>query len=229
MVKRTLSSHTPAAKPATTPPVRASCAWLLAALERAYPQSSCALLHRNPFELLVATILSAQCTDKQVNRITPALFARYPDAHSLAAASLAEVERLVHSSGFFRAKARNIVAMSARLVEQHRGEVPADMAALVGLAGVARKTANVVMGTAFGRPAGVVVDTHVARLAGRLGLTSHTDPTRIERDLVAQVPRSRWTRFSLQLIDHGRQVCLARRPRCADCMLARRCPARHSA
>lgn len=227
MRKPSLSSHTrkdrQGARSASPPPSRAR---LLAAIERAHPQPQCALLHRSPFELLVATVLSAQSTDVQINRLTPALFARFPDPASLAAAPLAEVEALIFSSGFFRAKARNIVALAAQLIDRHGGQVPADMAALTALPGVARKTANVVLGTAFGRQEGVVVDTHVARLAGRLGLTAHTDPVKIERDLMAQVPRRRWTRLSLQLIDHGRQSCLARRPRCGDCQLAHVCPSR---
>ena len=212
-----------AATPAAAAPA-ADLRWLWRALDRTYPDATCALLHHNPFELLVATILSAQCTDVQVNRITPALFARFPTPRALAAAHPTEVEQLVFKSGFYRAKARNIIAMAGRLLAEHGGQVPADMAALTALPGVARKTANVVLGCAFGRQEGVVVDTHVRRLAGRLGLTPHDDPVKIEQDLMALVPRRRWTRLSLQLIEHGRQICDARRPRCAACPLARRCP-----
>ncbi|MDH5316631.1 MAG: endonuclease III, partial [Gemmatimonadota bacterium] len=187
---------------------------VLRRLKKAYPDATCALEHRTPFELLVATILSAQCTDVRVNMVTPALFAKYPTARSLAEADQADVEELIRSTGFFRNKARNLIGMAGALVERHGGEVPADMEALRVLPGVGRKTANVVLGNAFGMNVGVTVDTHVARLTKLLGLTRHTDPIKIERDLMDLVPRKDWTLVSHLLIWHGRQVCIARRPRC---------------
>jgi endonuclease-3 len=213
--------------PRTQEPVpspRAHAARVVRALERVYPAADCALEHCNPFELLVATILSAQCTDARVNTVTPALFARFPDAARLAAAPLSEVEELIHSTGFFRAKAKNLVAMSAQLVARHGGAVPDDHDALTALAGVGRKTASVVLGVAFGRAQGVVVDTHVKRLAYRLGLTKQKDPARIERDLMAAVLPKHWIGLSHRLILHGRSTCGARRPLCADCALRTLCP-----
>lgn len=194
------------------------------ALERLYPDSRCALEHLDPYQLLVATILSAQCTDVRVNMVTPALFQRYPDPASLARSVAAELEELIRSTGFFRSKAKNLRAMAARLVEQHGGAVPADLDALTALAGVGRKTANVVMGNAFDVASGVVVDTHVKRLAHRLGLTVSRDPKVIERDLIALVPRKHWVNLSHRLIEHGRKVCIARKPRCEACALAALCP-----
>lgn len=197
---------------------------VLRRLKKAYPDATCALEHRTPFELLVATILSAQCTDVRVNMVTPALFAKYPTARSLAEADQADVEELIRSTGFFRNKARNLIGMAGALVERHGGEVPADMEALRVLPGVGRKTANVVLGNAFGMNVGVTVDTHVARLTKLLGLTRHTDPIKIERDLMDLVPRKDWTLVSHLLIWHGRQVCIARRPRCDECVLRHGCP-----
>jgi endonuclease-3 len=197
---------------------------VLRRLKKAYPDATCALEHRTPFELLVATILSAQCTDVRVNMVTPALFATYPTARSLAEADQADVEELIRSTGFFRNKARNLIGMARALVERHGGEVPADMEALRVLPGVGRKTANVVLGNAFGMNVGVTVDTHVARLTKLLGLTRHTDPIKIERDLMDLVPRKDWTLVSHLLIWHGRQVCIARRPRCDECVLRHGCP-----
>ena len=194
------------------------------ALERLYPDSRCALDHRDPYQLLVATILSAQCTDVRVNMVTPALFRRYPDPASLARSVAAELEELIRSTGFFRSKAKNLRAMAASLVEEHGGAVPADLDALTALAGVGRKTANVVMGNAFNVASGVVVDTHVKRLAYRLGLTVSRDPKVIERDLIALVPRKHWVDLSHRLIEHGRKVCIARKPRCEACALATLCP-----
>lgn len=194
------------------------------ALARAYPEVHCALVHKNPYELLVATILSAQCTDARVNLTTPELFRRYPDAASLAAAPPAELERIIRSTGFFRAKARNLLAMAARIVERHQGEIPRALDDLVALGGVGRKTANVVLGTAYGIPSGVVVDTHVKRLSRRIGLTTSTTPERIEADLQALLPKSQWIDLSHRLIQHGRLVCLARRPRCESCSLEPICP-----
>lgn len=196
------------------------------ALAKLYPESHCALVYRDAYELLVATILSAQCTDVRVNLVTPALFARFPDARSLAEADQEEIEGLIHSAGFFRAKARNLIGMAKAVVALHGGEIPADLDALTALPGVGRKTAHVVLGNAFGIASGVVVDTHVKRLSYRLGLTDATDPEPIERDLAALVPRKQWVDFSHRMIDHGRKVCLAQRPRCEACALARICPRR---
>lgn len=197
---------------------------ILRRLKRAYPDARCALDHADAYQLLVATILSAQCTDARVNLVTPAFFARWPDAAALAAARPAEVEEVVRSTGFFRNKARNLVAMAQALVAGHGGEVPASMEALRVLPGVGRKTANVVLGNAFGIDEGITVDTHVTRLAGLLGLTRETDPLRIEQDLMQLVPRADWTLVSHLLIHHGRAVCIARRPRCGECVLAGLCP-----
>ncbi|MBY0232374.1 MAG: endonuclease III [Gemmataceae bacterium] len=189
------------------------------ALDRLYPDARCSLDFSTPLELLWATILSAQCTDARVNTVTPALFARYPDAASMAGADLGEVARLVEKTGFYRAKAKNLIACSARIVEEHGGEVPTGMDELVALAGVGRKTANVVRGVAFGIP-GLPVDTHVRRLSRRMGLTESGDPAGIESQLCALLPRERWTMFGLRMIFHGRQVCQARRPKCDECPLA---------
>src|SRR5579885_1839407 len=192
-------------------------------LARLYPDAHCALHHANPLQLLVATILSAQCTDARVNLVTPALFARFPDAASFAEVEQGELERHIRSTGFFRNKARNIIACCKQLVERHGGEVPATMEELTALPGIGRKTANVILGTAFGMP-GIPVDTHVARLSRRLGLTKHTDPVKIERDLMELVPAKEWTMLGHRLIFHGRQVCFARKPNCAGCTLAGFCP-----
>ncbi len=193
-------------------------------LKAMYPDSVCALHHRNPFELIVATILSAQCTDARVNMVTPALFTRYPDAAKLAKAKLPDVEELIHSTGFYRAKAKNLVAMAGDLVADHGGEVPEDLDALTALPGVGRKTAHVVLGVGFQHPSGVVVDTHVKRLAFRLGLTKSADPKVIEHELAALVPRDEWINLSHRLIEHGRKICIARRPRCDECGLNETCP-----
>jgi endonuclease III len=195
-----------------------------AGLKRAYPDAVCALTHANPYELLVATILSAQCTDARVNMVTPELFRRFPDSARLSDALPGDLEALIRSTGFFRAKARNLLAMATQVVDRHAGEIPRDLDALTALAGVGRKTANVVLGTAFGISKGIVVDTHVKRLSKRLGLTSKTTPEQIERDLMQIVPRSQWVDLSHRLIQHGRRVCLARRPRCDECSLASICP-----
>jgi endonuclease-3 len=176
--------------------------------------------------LLIATILSAQCTDKRVNAVTKGLFERWPDAAALAAAARRDVERAIRSTGFFRAKAKSLVGCAAALVDRHGGQVPRGLEDLVKLPGVGRKTANVVLGSGFGVPAGVVVDTHVGRISRRLGLTRHADAVRAERDLIAAVPRSQWIAFSHRLIEHGRTVCTARRPRCERCFLADICPRR---
>jgi endonuclease-3 len=204
--------------------LKRQAARVVRALARQYPDVSCALHHRNAYELLTATILSAQCTDTRVNQVTPVLFAKYPDARTLAGAEQADVEALIYTTGFFRAKARSLVGMAQGMVAQHGGEVPRDLDALTALPGVGRKTANVVLGTAFGLATGVVVDTHVKRLARRLGLTTRTDPKLIERELMAIVPRKHWIDLSHRLIAHGRRVCIARRPRCGECSLAGICP-----
>jgi len=193
-------------------------------LGEAYPDAHCELEHRDAFELTVATILSAQCTDKRVNMVMPALMARYPDARALAGADRGEVEEIIRSTGFFRSKAKSIVGMAQVLVLHHGGEVPPRMEDLVALPGVGRKTANVVLGNAFGIDEGVVVDTHVARLSKRLGFTREVDPVKIEGDLVKLFPSDRWTMLSHLLIWHGRKVCDARKPRCGDCVLAEHCP-----
>jgi len=203
---------------------RARAAEILARLTRAYPEAHCALDHRDPLELLVATILSAQCTDARVNQVTPALFRRCPTAADYAAIPAAELEALVRPTGFFRNKARSLKALGAALVERHDGDVPSTMEELVALPGVGRKTANVVLGNAFGKNEGIVVDTHVGRLARRLGLTRETDPVRVERDLEPLFPRAEWARLAHLLIAHGRRVCRAPRPRCAECSLAELCP-----
>jgi endonuclease-3 len=192
-------------------------------LAEQYPDAHCALHHANPLQLLIATILSAQCTDVRVNLVTPALFARYPDARAFAEADPAELETLIQSTGFFRNKARNIIACCQALVQEYDGRVPGTMEELVPLAGVGRKTANVILGNAFAVP-GITVDTHVGRLSRRLGLTAHDDPVKVEQDLMRLIPKKHWTMFSHRLIFHGRQVCHARGPRCGECALARLCP-----
>jgi endonuclease-3 len=190
------------------------------------PDPKCALDHANAFELLAATILSAQCTDVRVNMVTPELFTRWPTPALLAAADQADVEEVVHSTGFYRNKAKNLIGMAARLVSEHGGEVPRDMDQLLQLPGVARKTANVVRGECFRLADGVVVDTHVKRIAARLGFTRETDPVKVERDLMEIVPREHWIAFSHRLIRLGRTLCPARSPRCEECYLAPDCPKR---
>jgi len=197
---------------------------ILARLKADYPGSHCALAHGNALELLAATVLSAQCTDVRVNLVTPALFATCPTAAHYAQIPLEHLEALIQSTGFFRNKAKALQGLGRALVERHSGEVPRSMAELVRLPGVGRKTANVVLGNAFAMNEGVVVDTHVGRLAGRLGLTKATDPVKIESDLMPLFPRADWTLLSHLLIDHGRKVCNARKPLCASCMLADLCP-----
>lgn len=193
-------------------------------LRKVYPQALCSLDFTSPFQLLIATILSAQCTDKRVNAVTGSLFGRWPTAAALAAANQADVEAVIRSTGFFRAKAKNIRGCCQSLVERHGSEVPRTLEELVRLPGVGRKTANVVLGSGFGLPSGVVVDTHVGRISRRLGLTRHADAVKAERDLIAAIPKSHWIAFSHRLIEHGRAVCTARRPRCEDCPLADLCP-----
>ncbi len=193
-------------------------------LRQAYPDASCALDHEDAYQLLVATILSAQCTDARVNLVTPSFFARYPTPEDLARADRSEVEELIRSTGFFRNKARSLLGMAQALVAEHRGVVPRSMEELTRLPGVGRKTANVILGNAFGINEGVTVDTHVTRLSRLLGLSRQDDPVRIEQDLMALFPRENWALLSHLLIFHGRQVCIARRPRCPDCVVADLCP-----
>ena len=189
-----------------------------------YPDAKCALDYRTPYQLLVATILSAQCTDKRVNMVTPALFKRYRTPAAMADANPEELEEMIKSTGFYRNKTKSLVGMSRALVEGHRGRVPEELDALVKLPGVGRKTANVVLGNAFDLNEGVVVDTHVARLSQRLGFTRHTDPVKIEQDLVRLFPSERWTMLAHLLIEHGRRICVARKPKCESCFLNDVCP-----
>ena len=193
-------------------------------LEIEYPEAETALSHTNPFELAVATILSAQCTDERVNMVTPELFRRFPDLEALAAAELEELEVIVHSTGFFRSKAKNLVGMAQAILRDFGGELPRSLAELTRLPGIGRKTANVVLGNAFGIDEGVVVDTHVKRLSGRMGFTRETTPERVERDLIEIFPRERWTPLAHLLIFHGRESCPARKPRCGECVVAHLCP-----
>jgi endonuclease III len=196
---------------------------ILKGLDEGYPAATCALKHENAFQLLISTILSAQCTDERVNQVTATLFLKYPDAKGFAYANPAELEQEIRPTGFFRNKTKSIMGASKKIVEEFYGEVPKTMEELLTLPGVARKTANVVLGTAFGIAAGVVVDTHVQRLSERLDLTKNTDPKKIEQDLMQVIPRDRWILFSHQLIWHGRRVCQARKPRCLECNLERLC------
>ena len=197
---------------------------ILRLLAKTYPDVTCALEHKSPFELLVATILSAQCTDERVNMVTPHLFAKYPTPAKLAAAPQAAVEKIVRSTGFFRAKATSLRGMAKALVEEHGGEMPKTLEELVKMPGVGRKTANVVLGTVFGLPTGVVVATHVKRISYLLGLTKNTNPEMVERDLMAIIPKQEWINFSHRLIHHGRRICIARRPKCLECPLLTVCP-----
>lgn len=206
------------------PPEPARVQSILNGLEDLYPDVDCELDRETPFQLLCATILSAQCTDERVNRVTPALFRRFPDARAMARAKLPDLEELIRTTGFFRQKAKNLKATAQAVRDDHAGEIPRTLAALVKFPGVARKTASVVLGTAFGLAEGVVVDTHVQRLAMRLGLTRATDVKKIEGDLMQVIPHERWIRFSHQIIWHGRRVCFARKPACAGCSLAPFCP-----
>lgn len=197
---------------------------VLRRLKADYPDAECALVHRSPFQLLIATILSAQCTDKRVNLVTKDLFRTYRKPADFATAPLKDIESAVKSTGFFRNKAKSIKACSTELVEKHGGKVPQDLDALVQLAGVGRKTANVVLGTAFGIPTGVVVDTHVGRLSRRLGLTKQKDAVKVETDLMQVLPKKEWIDFSHRMIHHGRQVCDARKPDCDACSMTKFCP-----
>ncbi|TVQ42792.1 MAG: endonuclease III [Gloeocapsa sp. DLM2.Bin57] len=197
---------------------------ILAILKETYPSATCSLNYDTPIQLLVATILSAQCTDERVNKVTPELFRCFPDAVGLAEADLTSLEGLIRSTGFYRNKAKNIQGSCQKIVSDFNGEVPQTMEELLTLPGVARKTANVVLANAFGINAGVTVDTHVKRLSNRLGLTTHSDPLKIERDLIKQLPQPEWENFSIHLIYHGRAVCQAKKPQCDRCVLFDLCP-----
>lgn len=197
---------------------------ILVVLKRLYPDATCSLTYSSPVQLLVATILSAQCTDERVNLVTPALFARFPDAVSLANCDREELENLIRSTGFYRNKAKNIQGACQKIISEFGGEVPQQMEQLLTLPGVARKTANVVLAHAYGIIQGVTVDTHVKRLSGRLGLTQETDPIKIERDLMRLLPQPDWENYSIRIIYHGRAICKARKPACADCELSHVCP-----
>jgi endonuclease III len=204
-----------------TSPVR--IAKILAGLQRAYPDATCALVHKNPWELLVATILSAQCTDVRVNMVTPTLFRRFPTPAAMAKASLPEIEELIRTTGFYHNKAKSISGAAKGVVERFGGKVPRTMDELLTLPGVARKTGNVVLGVAYQLAEGIVVDTHVLRLSRRLELTLNTEPKKVEQDLVKIIPKDHWIAFSHELILHGRAICIARKPRCIDCSIEREC------
>lgn len=223
----TVANAIPVTGPSTGPstgPAGGRITPIIARLHQAYPDAECALHHRNAFELLVATILSAQCTDERVNKVTPALFARFPTPEAMAGADREELETLIRSTGFYHNKAKNIQGAAQRIVGAYGGVVPQTMDELLTLPGVARKTANVVLGVVFKIADGVVVDTHVKRLSNRLGLTTQSDPEKIERDLQAITPKAEWINLSHLLIFHGRQVCDARKPACAACTLNDLCP-----
>ncbi len=192
-------------------------------LKKTYPDSTCSLFFNSPFQLLVATVLSAQCTDERVNQVTPKLFKTYPDPKAMSQAKLSEVERIIHSTGFYKNKAKAILSLSKDLVEKHQCQVPQKLEDLTALRGVGRKTANVVLGTAFQTPA-MVVDTHVSRISRKLGFTKTKDPVKIEKDLIAVVPKKDWVQFTHLVIDHGRAICVARRPQCSSCPLESLCP-----
>jgi len=211
-------------KPKKKPDLKKQARDIERLLRKEYPDAKCELDYRNAFELAAATILSAQCTDKRVNMVTPALFKRFPDAFALAAADRSAVEEIIKSTGFFRNKAKSLIGMAKAVVEKHGGEIPRSMEELFALPGIGRKTANVVLGNAFDMNEGVVVDTHVARLSRLLGLTRQTDPVKIELDLMQLFPRESWALLSHLFIWHGRRVCVARKPRCAECVLNRICP-----
>lgn len=197
---------------------------VLATLKKAYPNATCSLVHRNPLELLVATILSAQCTDVRVNLVTPSLFQKYRSPRDYAVSNAGTLEREIRSTGFYRNKARSIREACRKIVQEFRSQVPPTMEGLIRLPGVGRKTANVVLGTWFGKAEGIVVDTHVGRISKRLGLTREKDPEKIEHDLMNLVPRKDWIQFSHMLIWHGRRICTARSPKCAECPVTADCP-----
>ena len=214
------------ARPKTAAERKARVKKILAGLDEMYPAATCALHHSNAWELLVATILSAQCTDKRVNEVTPGLFRKYPTIRDFAAASQEEMAQDIRSTGFFNNKAKSVIGAARKILADYGGEVPRDMDALLSVPGAARKTANVVLGTAFGIASGVVVDTHVQRISRRLDLTKATDPVKIERDLMKIIPKEKWILFSHQIIHHGRALCVARNPKCAECRLEPLCYAK---
>jgi endonuclease-3 len=216
----------PKAKPKTKAERASRVASILKVLDEMYPGATCALLHRNPWELLVATILSAQCTDKRVNEVTPGLFAKYPTPRDFAAVRPEVLADDIRSTGFFNNKAKSIVGAAKKVIDDFGGEVPRTLADLITVPGAARKTANVVLGTAYGIASGVVVDTHVQRVSRRLDLTKNEDPVKIEQDLIKIIPPERWILFSHQIILHGRALCVARKPKCAQCGLNPLCYAR---
>ncbi len=213
-------------RPKTAKERKERVANILQHLDEMFPNVTCALQHRDAWQLLVATILSAQCTDERVNKVTPVLFAKYPSIQDFAAVSQEELAADIRSTGFFNNKAKSIRGAAQRIIADHGGKLPQTMEELLQVPGVARKTANVVLGTAFGIPSGVVVDTHVARIANRLDLTKHTDPVKIERDLVKVIPKERWILFSHQMIHHGRGLCRARKPMCTECPMDPLCYAK---
>jgi endonuclease-3 len=226
---RSKSKSIPAKRPAKGPASRRAPAALrapeiFARLHRMYPDAHCALDFQNPFQLLVATILSAQCTDKRVNMVTPALFSRYATPAAMAVAKPEELEEMIKSTGFFRNKTKSLLGMSAAVADRHAGVVPSELEELVKLPGVGRKTANVILGNAFGLNEGIVVDTHVTRVSQRLALTKNTDPVKIEQDLLPLFPREQWTLLAHLFIEHGRQICVARNPKCDQCPLSDLCP-----
>jgi len=196
---------------------------IIAELKKKYPAPECALVHQNPWQLLVATILSAQCTDKRVNMVTPALFKKYSTPAAFAAAKQGDLEKAIHSTGFFRNKAKNIIACAQTLIDKYKGEIPQNIDDLTSLPGVGRKTASVILGTAFGKAEGIVVDTHVTRLSNRMGLTEQSDAVRIEKDLMTIIPKKHWIEFSHLLILHGRERCSARKPDCENCEVNKFC------
>jgi endonuclease III len=206
-------------KPKTAAERKARVNRILTALDNIFPAATCALVHKDPWQLLVATILSAQCTDERVNKVTPGLFKKYPTVEAMANASQDELANDIRSTGFFNNKARSLIGAAKKLQADHKGQVPRSMEELLNVPGAARKTANVVLGTAYGIPVGVVVDTHVQRISQRLDLTKNTDPVKIEQDLMKAVPQDRWILFAHQIIHFGRQICIARKPRCASCPL----------
>src|SRR5580704_6488716 len=213
-------------KPKTVAERKARVVQILVGLDRMYPNVTCALHHNDAWQLLVATILSAQCTDKRVNEVTPGLFKKYPTIQDFAAAKQEELAQDIRSTGFFNNKTKSIIGAARKILNDFGGEVPRDMEKLLTVPGAARKTANVVLGTAFGIAAGVVVDTHVQRISQRLDLTKETDPVKIEKDLMKIIPREKWILFSHQIIHHGRALCVARKPKCAECMLNPLCYAK---
>lgn len=216
----------PVKRPRNAAERHARLSQILRLLDQRYPNVTCALRHSNAWELLVATILSAQCTDDRVNKVTPQLFKKYPAIEDFAHAAQAELARDIHSTGFFNNKAKSIIGAAQTLLKDFGGQIPRDIDQFLKVPGAARKTANVVLGTAFGIASGVVVDTHVARIAARLDLTKQTNPVKIEQDLMKILPKDRWISFSHQVIHFGREICAARKPKCADCMLEPHCYSR---